>query len=108
MILDAADLALIAADVAALIAERPLTVAFRRGETTLAPQTVRVIAVSGAKTARGEATAAAHWPLVVLGPASLDVAIGDRFNDYNGTLVEVKNIHNDRRAFTQAGADLAQ
>ena len=46
--------------------------------------------------------------MLVLGAVDLDVQVGDRFNDYNGALVEVKTIHNDRRAFTQAGADLVQ
>lgn len=102
------DLTAIAADVQAIIAERPLVAAFRRGALTLAPQTVRVIAARGGATRRGETTAAALWPLILLGPVDLDVEIGDRFNDYNGAVVEVKTIHGDRRAFTQAGADLAQ
>jgi hypothetical protein len=108
MILSAADLDIIATDIQAIIAERPLAVAFRRGGLALAAQTVRVVAARGATTARGEATAAARWPLVVLGPPALDIEIGDRFNGYNGELIEVKSVHNDRRAFTQAGADLAQ
>ncbi len=109
MTLSAEDIAVMAADAAAIIAERPLAVAFRRLDgTTVAAQTVRVFATGGGATRRGEQTAAAAWPLVVLGPAALDVQIGDRFNDYNGALVEVKTLHNDRRAFTQAGADLVQ
>lgn len=106
--LSAGDLAFIAADVVGIIAERPLAASFRRGTLTLAPQTVRVITASGATTARAEATAAARWPLIVLGPPSLDVEIGDRFNDYSGAVVVVKSVHHDRRAFTQAGADLDQ
>lgn len=108
MILTSEDIAAMAADIAAIIAERPLVVAFRRGGAALTPQTVRVMAASRATTARGETAAAARWPFIVLGPPSLDVAIGDRFNDDNGALIEVKSVHNDRRAFTQAGADLAQ
>lgn len=106
--LTAADIAAMAADAGRIIAERPLSVAFRRGETTLPAQTVRVVARSGSSTRRGEMTAAPHWPLVVIGPAALDVAVGDRFNAYGGELCEVKAIHNDRRAFTQAEADLAE
>ena len=102
------DLAVMAADIAAVIAERPLSVAFRRSATTLPAQTVRVFATGGGATRRGQQTAAAQWPVLVLGAADLDIEIGDRFNDYNGALCEVKTIHNDRRAFTQAGADLVQ
>lgn len=108
MILGAEDLAAITADVQAIIDERPLTVAFRRNGVARPAQTIRVFATGGGATRRDEGTAAARWPMVVIGAAALDVAIGDRFNDYNGALCEVKAIHNDRRAFTQAGADLAQ
>ena len=102
------DLVLMAEDIAAVIAERPLAAAFRRGATTLPAQTVRVFATGGGATRRDQQTAAAQWPMLVLGAVDLDVQVGDRFNDYNGALVEVKTIHNDRRAFTQAGADLVQ
>jgi hypothetical protein len=108
MTMPTADLTALAADVAAIIAERPLPVAFRRGALTLPAQTARLFATGDGATRRGEATAAARWPLVLLGPADLDVRIGDRFNDYGGALCEVVDIHNDRRAFTQAGATLAQ
>lgn len=102
------DLVAMAADMQAVIDERPLVVAFRRNGLARPAQTIRVFATASGATRRDEATAAARWPLVVIGPAALDIAIGDRFNDYNGALCEVKDIHNDRRAFTQAGADLAQ
>ena len=102
------DLVLMAEDIAAVIAERPLAAAFRRGKTTLPAQTVRVFATGGGATRRSDQTAAPQWPVLVLGAADLNVAVGDRFNDYNGALCEVKTIHNDRRAFTQAGADLVQ
>ena len=108
MTLTAEDITAITADMAAFIAERPLVVAFRRGTTTLPAQTVRVVATGGARSARDEATAAARWPMLLLGPVALDVQIGDRFNDYGGAACVVKSIHNDRRAFTQAGGDLAQ
>lgn len=107
------DIALMSADIAAIINERPLAAAIRRRtpggpDVTLAAQTVRVVATGSSSTQRGQTAAAPAWPFLVLGGAALDIAVGDRLNDYNGDLIEVKAVHNDRRAFTQAAADLVQ
>lgn len=108
MTLTSEDLTTISADIATVIAEHPLSVQFRRGALTLPAQTVRLVANGKGTVATSQRARATSWPLLILGAAGLDVQIGDRFNDYSGNLCVIQAIHPDRRAFTQAGADLAQ
>lgn len=105
--LTAAELALIEADVTALIAEWPFTVVFRRGETTLSAQTVRVAAQGGPSARQGQAGQETRTGIVLLGGKTLNVQPDDRFN-VEGRLYRVVGVHPDRRAFTQATAELAQ
>lgn len=107
MVLTAADLALIEADVAALVAEHGHAVVFRRGNTDLPAQTVRVAAKSGPARYTGQAAAEVRTAVVVVGGRTLDIAVGDRFNA-GGLLYRVTGVHPDRRAFTQAEAELVQ
>ena len=104
--LTAADIAVIAADVAAIIAEDPRTVTFRRGNpaTTLPAQTFRLTRRNPNRRVFGQMTAEERAADLVLGAASLDIRIGDRFN-VDGALFRVVDVHPDRRAFTQAGVE---
>lgn len=104
--LTAADLAAIAADVAALIAEDPRTVVFRRGAppATLPAQTIRLVRSNPNRRVVGQASAEERAADLVIGAATLDIQIGDRFN-VDGALFRVVDVHPDRRAFTQAGVE---
>lgn len=111
MILSAADLALIEADLTAIRGEWAHTVAFRRmvagSETTLAGQPVRIAARGRPARRQGEAADEVRTGIVLIGAKTLDVAVDDRFN-VEGRLYRVIGVHPDRRAFTQATADLVQ
>lgn len=101
--LTAADLAVIAVDLAAITGEDARAVAFRRGNpaTTLPAQTVRLTRRSPNRRVAGQAAAEERAADLVVGAANLDVEIGDRFN-VDGALFRVVDVHPDRRAFTQA------
>lgn len=109
--LGAADLARIEADMTAIRGEWAHAVAFRRAvagvETTLAAQSVRVAAEGAPAARQGQAAEETRTGIVVIGARTLDVAVGDRFN-VDGRLYRVTGVHPDRRAFTQARAELVQ
>lgn len=105
--LTAADLAVIAADVAAIIAEYPQTVAFRRGDTVLPEQKIRIMSSGFGSRYRSEAAAELRGQVTVLGASDLDIKPEDRFT-HEGVVYRVTAIHVDRRAFTQARADMVQ
>lgn len=111
MVLTAADLALMAADVAAIVAEHGHDIVIRRAaggiETTLPAQRARVAATGKPGESSGLAAQEARTGVVVVGDAALDIAPGDRFNA-DGRLYRVTGVHPDRRAFTQATAELVQ
>lgn len=111
MTLTAADIAQITADVAAIVAEHGHSIAFRRMvsgvETTLVAQTVRVAALGRPAERQGQAGQEVRTGIVLVGAVALDVAVGDRFN-VDGRLYRVAGVHPDRRAFTQATAELVQ
>ena len=104
--LTAADLATIAADVAALVAEDDRSVVFRRGNPTmtLPAQTLRLVRRNPNRRVVGQASAEERAADIVIGAAALDIAVGDRFN-VDGALFRVVDVHPDRRAFTQAGVE---
>lgn len=111
MILTAADLAIIESDLEAIRSEWAHMVAFRRHvsgvETTLAAQAVRVAAEGAPSTRQGQAADEVRTGIVLIGDKALDVRLGDRFN-IDGRLYRVTGVHPDRRAFTQARAELVQ
>lgn len=107
MILTAADLTRIERDVAALLAEYGYSVVFRRGNTTLPAQTVRVDAKRGPAAVRTTAAGETRTVALLVGGKTLDIAVDDRLN-VNGRLYRVLGVHPDRRAFTQADVELVQ
>lgn len=111
MTLTTMDLAQIERDLLLIRDEWSHSVAFRRrlgsAETTTAVQTVRIARQSGGRVSGGEGSEETRSAIVVIGAKTLDIAVGDRFT-IDGALYRVTAIHPDRRAFTQASADLAQ
>lgn len=93
------------ADLLAVRADRPESIVIRRGDTALAPQTVR-IARSGTAARRVDGGNAEQWEqrVVVLGGTDLDIETGDRFNDTSGRLYEVDFVRPNRTAATVAEA----
>jgi len=93
--------------VASIIADRPQAIVFRRGDTTLPAQTVRIERKGGqSPIVRDTAGATAtETRVIIVGDDTLDVAVGDRFNDVDtGDLYQVQSVHPSRQSFTQAVA----
>lgn len=92
------------ADLAEVRGDREVSVAIRRGGTTLAAQSVRVArrGTGGATVAGGGSTAVVA-PVVVLGGVDLDIAPKDRFT-VDGTLFVVMSVHPNRDVAVMAEA----
>lgn len=99
------DRAQIAADLASIRDERPVTVAIRRNGATLAAQTVRIARGGSiqAGTTDGDGMQAAVGAVIVVGNATLNIQPGDKFT-VAGALYEVTAIHPNRDQGTQAQA----
>ncbi len=89
--------------------DRAASIAIRRGNQTLAAQTVRI--ARGGNTQAGSADVAgmqaAVQPVVVVGDPALDIRPGDRFT-VASTLYEVTALHPNRDHGTQAQARQVQ
>lgn len=87
--------------------DNAVSVAIRRGSTTLAAQTVRI-----ARRGRGAATGdsadsnEAEMQVVIIGAPGLDIKSGDRLNDSAGNLYRVVFVRPRRDVGTQAEAVL--
>ncbi len=100
------DLAQMTADLVKVRDDRDESLAFRRGDTTLAAQTVRIVrAGSAARDRVGAESSEQRVRVLVLGPVGLDVAVGDRFNDGEGTLYRVSFVRPNRTVDTVAEAE---
>lgn len=108
-VLTAADITAMQADVARIIDDNPTSLAFRRGATTLAVQTVRVelksaaagtILINGALVQR-------RGTCVVLGTTTLNIQAEDRFT-YQGEIYRVNFVDPNQQICTQAEAFLDQ
>lgn len=83
---------------------RPQSIALRRGVTTLAAQTMRI-----ERTARGriydtERASERRADAVINAAVNANIAVGDRFNDENGVLMEISFIRPNRSVATFAEA----
>lgn len=89
--------------------DRAVSIAIRRGNTTLAAQTVRIARGGNAQAGSTDAAGmqAAIAPVVVVGDAALDIRPQDRFT-VGGVLYEVTAIHPNRDHGTQAQARQVQ
>jgi hypothetical protein len=102
------DWAQMQADLTALRDDNVVSVALRRGSTTLAAQSMR-IAQAGRQAAR-QATGeleAATTEMTLLGDAALDIEPGDRLT-VDGMLLEVTTVAVNRLAGTRARARMVQ
>lgn len=102
--LTAADWLRMKAEMEQVRTDRSISVEFRRGETVLDPQDVRIEAVGRSARLQSDAARAAQAPVIVFGASDLDIAIEDRFNDDNGTLYRVVFVSVNRDVDTQAEA----
>lgn len=89
--------------------DRPVSIAIRRGNTTLGAQAVRIARGGNIQAGNADAAAvqAAVQPVVVVGDSDLDIRPGDRFT-VAGILYEVTAIHPNRDHGTQAQARQVQ
>lgn len=94
----------IANDASAIITDNPLSALLRRDSSTLDAQTIRIelMGASKAYIAQSDAAKQSEAVVFILGAADLDIAIGDRFNDADGNLIEVVFIYPNRLAATMA------
>ena len=99
------DRARMTADLQAIRDDRPVSIAIRRNNSTLAVQIVRI--ARGGNVQAGvtdtEGLQAAVGAVVVVGDAALDIQPGDKFT-VGGALYEVTALHPNRDHGTQAQA----
>lgn len=103
------DLTQMAADMAEVVGDRDESVVIRRGDATLAAQTVR-IARSGGRGARRESDGAeeTRGSVIVVGDTSFDVRPDDRFNDGNDVLYRVVLVRPNRDWVVVAEAEVVE
>jgi hypothetical protein len=92
---------------AAIREDRPASIVMRRGETSLAAQTVRIARLSSGSRFRSEAGAESRGGMLVSGAPDLDVALDDRFT-LEGAVYRIKFVRPNRDTGTQAEAELVQ
>lgn len=107
MTLTTLDIAIIAADVAAIVDEHGFMAEARRGGVTLAPQKVRAALSGPGGRKEGLGTQEARAQATIIGATGLDIEVDDVWA-INGSVYRVVLVHPDRRAFTQAQAELEQ
>jgi hypothetical protein len=108
-VLNADDWAQMTTDLAAVRGDNEASITIRRGDTTLAAQTVRIARAGGAQGREQDSEGAQQvmGRIVVLGPTTLDIAPGDRFT-LAGTLYQVAFIRPNRRAAVVAEAEIIE
>ncbi len=106
--LDDGDWSRMEADLAEIRGDNEISLAFRRKETTLAAQNVRVAFAGGrAMAMRSDAAKESRQTMFLLGAKDLDVAMDDRFT-YQGVVYRVTFVQPNRRARTVAEAVAVQ
>ena len=83
--------------------DRSYDIEFRRGETTLAAQEVRIEAVGRGSRLQSEAARESRAAVVIFGAMDLDVQVEDRFT-LDGVLFRVVFVAVNRDVDTQAEA----
>lgn len=84
------------------------TITIRRGGSSLSAQDVRLIYQPSAREQQSGQTEQQTGRVLVVGDTTLDIQEGDRFNDSNGTLYEVKYIRPNQQAMTVAESEAVQ
>ncbi|MCP4426760.1 MAG: hypothetical protein GY803_19890 [Chloroflexi bacterium] len=107
--LNAIDLAKMKADLSDVISDNSASIVIRRGETTLAAQTVRVERGGIGRSNKRDAAHAEQTEsrITVAGGVDLDIALGDRFNAH-GFLYEATAVHPNTQMGKLAEAILVQ
>lgn len=102
-LMNSGDWAAMASDLQAVRDDNAVSITIRRGNTTLAAQTVRIARRSGYQRRDSAAATQATTSVVVLGTVALDIQVADRFT-HQGLLYEVEFVRPNRRAVTVAEA----
>lgn len=103
------DLTGLQATLAAMRSDHEESITIRRGATTLDAQLVRIARAGGSGQNRdSEGGEEYRGSVIVLGPPSLDIQPGDRFNDSNGVLYRVSLVRPNRMVSTAAEAEMVQ
>ena len=105
--LSAADYTAMAADLAAVRGDNPVSITLRRGATTVAAQTVRVARTSSAGRASGNRSEEHRGGVVILGSTTLDIQVQDRFT-IAGAMYRVTIVRPNRRAGVMAEAEMVE
>lgn len=107
--LSAADLAQMQADTLEIIEDNEVSIAIRRGSSTLATQIVRVerIGRSRSRKVQGAASEESRVDILVVGETDLDIAKDDRFT-IGGDLYQVTFVLPNRQVDTQAEAEMVR
>ena len=102
-----ADRARMEADLMEIRNDRPAVIAIRRGNTTLAAQTVRIARGGNIQAAASDTDAvqAAVGAVIVVGDKALNIQPGDRFT-VGAALYEVTALHPNRDQAVQAQAKM--
>lgn len=108
MVLSSGDRSQMQSDLAGVRSDNEVSLAFRRGETTLTAQTVRIARSGGRGSSRsGDAAQETRGQVIVAGPTGLDVQVGDRFT-HAGNLYRVTFVRPNRTVDTVAEAEVVE
>lgn len=95
-------------DLTAIKNDHPISITIRRGDTTLAPQTVRIARTGpGSTSLGGNVTQEGRGKALALGGIDFDVQPGDRFNAGN-LLYQVVFVRPNRDAAVVAEIELIE
>lgn len=98
------DLSQMRADLLSMRDDGDVSVSFRRGETVLAAQTIRVARTGGGTRLQSSGGQESRGQVVIMGTTTLDIQSGDRFT-VSGILYRVIFIRPNRTAATMAEAE---
>lgn len=90
-----------------IIEDRPATITLRRGETTVAPQQVRIARTRSSAYFRGEGSKESRAGIIVCGAPDMDILLDDRFT-LEGSKYQIRFVRPNRDAGTQAETELVQ
>lgn len=105
--LSADDLSRMQADLLSVRDDNDVSVVIRRGETTLAAQTIRIARTGTGGPRSSPGAAEARGSVVVLGSTSLDIQVGDRLT-VGGVLYRVIFIRPNRTVATMAECEAVE
>lgn len=102
-LMSSADWAAMAGDTEQIRSDNAVSIAIRRGGSTLVNQSVRIAGNSSGRVNDSDGASQSVGTVVVLGGATLDIQTGDRFTS-GGQLYEVEFVRTNRRGGIQAQA----